>query len=88
MITDAIRTWLITAPGWELVTILAFAALGVLCLIASAAMVVFVLRVTHADERVQEQAASAEEKAMEAARLAMYTPEDAPQEIDGSDCHD
>jgi hypothetical protein len=38
--------------------------------------------------RIREQAVAAEEKAMEAARLAMYTPEDAPQEIDGSDCHD
>jgi hypothetical protein len=78
---DAIRTWLITAPGWLLVAILAAAAIGCLCVTILAALVSFALTARHLAQRKDGPAPRRW-------GLADVLATTAPQEIDGSDCHD
>ena len=76
MIIDAIRTWLITAPGWMLLAILALAALMVMCLVTCTGLLAFAVRVERIDVHVQRQEVDAE-------LAAMTSPQDAPEGADG-----
>jgi hypothetical protein len=79
--------WVRTLPTPALWVLVIFAGGFAACLLFSIGLPVLLARRARAGERVREQAVRAEEKAMEAARLAMTAPqEDAP--ADGSDCHD
>jgi hypothetical protein len=85
VITDAIRTWLITAPGWELVAILGAAAGFLVGLPAiGIGVVVGATRLKRLDQAVPAEAAEAELQS----EYAVNAPQEAPQEIDGSDCLD
>jgi hypothetical protein len=85
VIIDAIRTWLTGAPGWLVLLILAAAAGFLVGLPAiGIGVAVGATRLKRLDQAVQAGAVEAELQS----EFAVNAPQDAPQDTDGSDCHD